>query len=103
GTIFGAIFFSIFSGILISILPFSPIAFAMATGVGSGVMTAAALGPLVEMYHDQAKTITAFSGVSNILTSVTDVYIGILIGLSLLRKYYSLYMYVKSKFTKDKE
>src|SRR5699024_11497268 len=43
--------------ILISILPFSPIAFAMATGVGSGVMTAAALGPLVEMYPDQAAAV----------------------------------------------
>ncbi|WP_210129152.1 DUF3100 domain-containing protein [Staphylococcus sp. GDY8P38P] len=103
GTIFGAIFFSIFSGILISILPFSPLAFAMATGVGSGVMTAAALGPLVEMYPDQASTITAFSGVSNLLTSVTGLYVGILIALPLTRKYYSFIMHIKSKFTKDKE
>ncbi|SUM35301.1 Protein of uncharacterised function (DUF3100) [Staphylococcus gallinarum] len=71
GTIFGAIFFSIFAGLIISIVPLSPLAYAMASGVGSGVMTAAALGPLVSMYPDQASTITAFSGVSNLLTSVT--------------------------------
>lgn len=103
GTIFGAIFFSIFSGIIISILPLSPIAYAMATGVGSGVMTAAALGPLVEMYPDQTSTITAFSGVSNLLTSVTGLYVGMLIALPLTRKYYSLIMNIKNKFTKEQE
>jgi hypothetical protein len=103
GTIFGAIFFSIFAGLIISILPLSPLAYSMATGVGSGVMTAAALGPLVEMYPHQASTITAFSGVSNLLTSITGLYMGILIALPLTQKYYASVMKLKSKFSKNKE
>lgn len=103
GTIFGAIFFSIFAGLIISIVPLSPLAYAMASGVGSGVMTAAALGPLVSMYPDQASTITAFSGVSNLLTSVTGLYIGILIALPLTQKYYHLMMTIKEKFSSKGE
>src|SRR5699024_8245394 len=103
GKRFWAIFFSIFSGMLISILPFNPLVFAMATGVGSVVMTAAALGPVVDMYLDLASTITEYYSVSNLLTSVTGLYVGILIALPLTRKYYSFIMHIKSKFTKDKE
>src|SRR5699024_5893472 len=79
--IFGAIFLGVTSGLFASILPISPLSFAMATGIGSGSMTAASLGPLVAMYPEQSELITAYSGASNLLTSVTGLYMSIFIGL----------------------
>lgn len=100
GTIFGAIFFSIFSGIIASIIPLSPLSYAMATGVGSGSMTAAAVGPLVEMFPDKAATISAFSGVSNLLTTVTGLYMSIFIALPLTEKYYAKVTQLKDSKSK---
>lgn len=102
GTIFGAIFFSVFSSVLISILPLHPLSFAMATGVGSGVMTTAALGPLVEAFPGQASTLAAFSGTSNLLTSVTGLYMAIVFALPLTEKYYALLTKMKGKFSQVK-
>ena len=102
GTIFGAIFFSVFSSVLISILPLHPLSFAMATGVGSGVMTTAALGPLVEAFPNQASTLAAFSGTSNLLTSVTGLYMAIVFALPLTEKYYALVTKLKGKFSQVK-
>lgn len=100
GTIFGAIFFSIFSGLIASIIPLHPLAYAMATGVGSGVMSAAAVGPIIEMFPNYASDIKAFSGVSNLLTSVTGLYMGILVALPLTIRYYNGVMKLKAKLPK---
>lgn len=97
GTIFGAIFLGLTSGLFASLLPISPLSFAMATGIGSGSMTAASLGPLVAMYAEQSELITAYSGASNLLTSVTGLYMSIFIGLPLAEKYYALLNKLKSK------
>lgn len=96
GTIFGAIFMGLSSGFLASVLPISPLSFAMATGIGSGSMTAAALGPLVSSFPEMKDTIIAFSGASNLATSVTGLYMSIFIGLPLTEKLYQF-------FTKDKK
>ena len=69
----------------------------MATGIGSGSMTAASLGPLVAMYPEQADLITAYSGASNLLTSVTGLYMSIFIGLPLTEKYYQLVSKFKNR------
>lgn len=90
GTVFGSIFIGLASGFLATTLPLHPYSFAMATGIGSGSMTAAALGPLVAAFPDMADTITAFSGASNLLTSVTGLYASILIGLPLTEKFYKV-------------
>ncbi|HIW12079.1 MAG TPA: DUF3100 domain-containing protein [Candidatus Salinicoccus stercoripullorum] len=97
GTIFGAIFMGLASGLLASLLPISPLSFAMATGIGSGSMTAASLGPLVSMFPEQSDIITAYSGASNLLTSVTGLYMSLFIALPLAEKYYSFVMRIKSK------
>ena len=60
-------------------------------------MTAASLGPLVAMYPEQSELITAYSGASNLLTSVTGLYMSIFIGLPLAEKYYALLNKLKSK------
>ncbi|MED3651832.1 DUF3100 domain-containing protein [Heyndrickxia sporothermodurans] len=90
GTVFGAIFMGLISGLLATITPIHPLAFAMATGIGSGSMTAAALGPLVSAFPDMKDDLIAFSGASNLATSVTGLYASIFIGLPLTEKLYSL-------------
>src|SRR5699024_12158607 len=66
-------------------------------GIGSGSMTAASLGPLVSMFPEQSDIITAYSGASNLLTSVTGLYMSHFIALPLAEKYYSFVMRIKSK------
>jgi len=97
GTVFGSIFLGLISGFLATATPLHPYSFAMATGVGSGSMAAASLGPLVAAYPDMADTITAFSGASNLLTSVTGLYASIFIGLPLTVKLYNVLSRVRDK------
>ncbi len=97
GTVFGSIFLGLISGFLATATPIHPLAFAMATGVGSGSMAAASLGPLVAAYPEMADTLTAFSGASNLLTSVTGLYASIFIGLPLTVKLYNVLSRVRDK------
>ncbi|RHW42824.1 DUF3100 domain-containing protein [Neobacillus notoginsengisoli] len=97
GTVFGSIFLGLISGFLATATPLHPYSFAMASGVGSGSMAAASLGPLVANFPDMADEITAFSGASNLLTSVTGLYASILIGLPLTEKMYNLLSRMRSK------
>lgn len=90
GTVFGSIFIGLISGFLATITPLHPISFAMATGVGSGSMAAAALGPLVATFPEMAETLTAFSGVSNLISSVSGLYMSIFVGLPLTVKLYEI-------------
>ena len=100
GTVFGSIFIGLISGFLASVTPIHPIAFAMATGVGSGSMAAASLGPLIATFPEMSETLTAFSGVSNLISSVTGLYMSIFIGLPLTVKLYEVLNGRKEK--KDK-
>ncbi|MGV3332140.1 DUF3100 domain-containing protein, partial [Streptococcus thoraltensis] len=72
-------------------------AYAMGIGVGRGVMSAAAFGPIIEMFPSYARDIKAFSGVSNLLTLVTGLYMGILIALPLTIRYYNGVMKLKAR------
>lgn len=101
GTVFGSIFIGLASGFLATTLPLHPYSFAMATGVGSGSMTAASLGPLVAAFPEMADTITAFSGASNLLTSVTGLYASIFIGLPLTEKFYKVLTKRRDKNSSD--
>lgn len=89
GTVFGAIFMGLISGFLATVTPLHPLSFAMATGIGSGSMTAAALGPLVSAFPEMKDDIIAFSGASNLATSVTGLYASIFIGIPLTEKLYA--------------
>lgn len=89
GTVFGAIFLGLISGLLATITPLSPLSFAMASGVGSGSMMAAASGSLIAAFPDMEQQIIAFSGASNLLSTSTGLWVSILIGLPLTEKVYS--------------
>jgi len=68
GTLFGAIFFSVFAPILLS-FGLDIEALAMASGVGSGSMMSAASATLVASNPDMESTILAFASASQLLTS----------------------------------
>ncbi|RXT04571.1 DUF3100 domain-containing protein [Ammoniphilus sp. CFH 90114] len=88
GTVFGAVFMGLISGLLATITPLHPLSFAMASGVGSGSMMAAASGSLIAAFPDMEKDIVAFAGASNLLSLTTGLYMSIFIGLPLTEKMY---------------
>lgn len=73
GTLFGAMFFSIFAPMLLS-FGFDVRALAMASGVGSGSMMSAASSALIAARPDMADTISAYAAASQLLTSFLGTY-----------------------------
>ncbi|SHG06724.1 DUF3100 domain-containing protein [Ornithinibacillus halophilus] len=90
GTVFGAVFMGLISGFLATITPLSPLSFAMASGVGSGSMMAAASGSLVAAFPALENQIVAFAGASNLLSLSTGLYVSIFIALPLTEKFYGV-------------
>ena len=89
GSIIGTPFISFLSSICTSLIPFHPYAFAMASGIGSASMNAAALVPLVHLHPDMATQLEAFAGCSNILSFCLGIYMCIFISLPLAEKLYA--------------
>ncbi|OLO28973.1 hypothetical protein BTR23_16490 [Alkalihalophilus pseudofirmus] len=90
GTVFGAVFMGVISGFLATLTPLHPLSFAMASGIGSGSMMAAASGSLVAAFPNLETDIVAFAGASNLLSLSTGLYMSIFIGLPLTEKLYSM-------------
>ncbi|WP_207393277.1 DUF3100 domain-containing protein [Bacillus sp. Cs-700] len=90
GTVFGAVFMGVISGFLATITPLHPLSFAMASGIGSGSMMAAASGSLVAAFPAFSDDIIAFAGASNLLSLSTGLYMSIFIGLPLTEKMYQI-------------
>ena len=88
GTIIGTVFISFLTSICTSILPLHPYAFAMASGVGSASMNAAAIGPTLAAFPGMESTIEAFAGFSNLLSFCVGIYIVIFIALPLTERIY---------------
>ncbi|CAM3883405.1 DUF3100 domain-containing protein [Alkalicoccus chagannorensis] len=90
GTVFGAVFMGLIAGFLATLTPLHPYSFAMASGIGSGSMMAAASGSLIGAFPDMENTIVAFAGASNLLSLSTGLYVSIFIGLPLTEKLYRM-------------
>ena len=88
GTIIGTVFISFLASLSTSLLPLHPYAFAMASGVGSASMNAAALGPTLAAFPALETNIEAFAGFSNLLSFSFSLYIVIFIALPLTEKLY---------------
>ncbi len=88
GTIIGTVFISFLTSISVSVLPLHPYAFAMASGVGSASMNAAAIGPTLAAFPALETQIEAFAGFSNLLSFSVGIYIVIFIALPLTEKLY---------------
>ena len=98
GTIIGTVFISFLTSICTSILPLHPYAFAMASGVGSASMNAAAIGPTLAAFPGMESTIEAFAGFSNLLSFCVGIYIVIFIALPLTER---IYYWLEPKIGRD--
>ncbi|RYG73306.1 DUF3100 domain-containing protein [Lentibacillus lipolyticus] len=90
GTVFGAVFLGVISGFLATITPLDPLSFAMASGIGSGSMMAAASGSLIAAYPALETQIVAFAGASNLLSLSTGLYVSMFIALPLTERLYNV-------------
>lgn len=98
GTILGPIILSVLSSVAISLHIVSPLGAAMGTGAGSASMMTAGLSALIANYPELEAQMTAFAGLSNLISSVIALPLGIFIGLPLTE-----FLYKKlSFFRKDK-
>lgn len=83
GTLVGAIFISLLAGFVASLGIFHPIALGMGAGVGSGSMTAAAVGAISAQYPDQANEIATFAAAANLIATTLGTYLTLFISLPL--------------------
>lgn len=100
GTVIGSVVIGPITSILATLLPFSPLSYAMATGVGSSGMTAASLSTLIDLFPEHEAQMTAYSSMSNLLTQVDGIYMSILIGLPLCNTLYKILEPVLGRVTK---
>ena len=89
GSVIGTIFISFLVSFSLSFIPLHPYAYAMASGVGSASMNAAAIGPTLEAFPALETSIEAFAGFSNLLSFCVGIYIVIFIALPLTEKLYN--------------
>jgi hypothetical protein len=88
GTLVGAVYITMLSSFVVSFDIFDPLALAMGSGVGSGSMMAAATGSIVDAYPGQKDQILAMAGVSNLITTILGVYVGIYVALPVADRFY---------------
>lgn len=90
GTLFGAIFFSIFAPIMLN-FGFSIEALAMASGVGSGSMMSASSASLVAQVPAMESTILAYASASQLLTSFLGTFTMVFLAVPLQQFIYRLF------------
>lgn len=90
GTLFGAVFITLLASLVSNWKIFDPLALAMGAGVGSGSMMAAGVGSIVTAYPGSEDAILAMASVSNLITTVLGVYVGIYIALPLADRLYHM-------------
>lgn len=84
GTLVGAIFISVFAGFVTSLNIFHPLALAMGAGVGSGSMTAAAVGAIAaQQTPEMADSVATFAAASNLIATTVGTYLTLFISLPL--------------------
>ncbi|MFK0006148.1 DUF3100 domain-containing protein [Paenarthrobacter sp. NPDC090520] len=88
GTLFGAVFITLLTSLVSNWKIFDPLALAMGAGVGSGSMMAASAASIVAAYPGHQDAILGMAAVSNLITTVLGVYVGIFIALPLADKFY---------------
>lgn len=88
GTLFGAVFITLLTSLVANWKIFDPLALAMGAGVGSGSMMAASAASIVAAYPADQEAILGMAAVSNLITTVLGVYVGIYIALPLADKFY---------------
>jgi len=88
GTLFGAVFITLLTSLVANWGIFNPLALAMGAGVGSGSMMAASAASIIGAYPGDQQAILGMAAVSNLITTVLGVYVGIFIALPLADRFY---------------
>lgn len=94
GTIFGPIIMSVLCSVFVGLGLVSPLAAAMGSGAGSASMMTAGLGSLIASHPELTEQMTAYAGLSNLISSVIALPLSAFIGLPLTN---SLYEAIKGK------
>lgn len=98
GTILGPIVLSILTSLTISLNIVSPLGAAMGTGAGSASMMTAGLAALIQNFPELEAQMTAFAGLSNLISSVIALPLGIFLGLPITE-----FLYKKLDFLRRKD
>ena len=88
GTLIGAIFISLLAGFVSSLNIFHPIALGMGAGVGSGSMTAAAVGAIAAQHPEMGDQIATFAAAANLIATTIGTYLTLFISLPLAVRAY---------------
>lgn len=91
GSMFGAVFMSLITGLLGGMGWYNPLSLALALGVGSTSMMLGGVGALSLLYPDMAGEIAALAALSNLVTNIVGFYAGVFIGLPLARRLYAFW------------
>ncbi|MCA4133966.1 DUF3100 domain-containing protein [Arthrobacter sp. M4] len=90
GTLFGAVYITLLTSLVSNWRIFDPLALAMGSGVGSGSMMAASAASITAAYPGDKDAILGMAAVSNLITTILGVYVGIYIALPLADRFYRL-------------
>ena len=90
GTVLGTPFISLLVSVLAYLLPLHPYAYGMACGIGSASMNAAAVASLSAIFPSMSIQLQAFSGMANMLSMVTGMYVYILVAIPLTQWLYKI-------------
>ncbi|MET4146743.1 DUF3100 domain-containing protein [Arthrobacter sp. UYCo732] len=90
GTLFGAVYITLLTSLVANWKIFDPLALAMGAGVGSGSMMAASSASIIAAYPGDQEAILGMAAVSNLITTILGVYVGIYIALPLADRFYKL-------------
>ncbi|QTD39512.1 DUF3100 domain-containing protein [Sporosarcina sp. Te-1] len=89
GFLIGTVYIGFLASFVASLNFFHPLALAMACGIGSGVMMAAASGTLAAIYPDYADQIIMLAGASDMLAAIVGIYFTLFISLPITKKMYN--------------
>lgn len=98
GTVLGTPFISLLVSVLVYVLPLHPYAYGMACGIGSASMNAAAVASLEAIYPALSTQLEAFSGMANLISMVTGMYVYILVAIPLTEWLYGWLEPIISRF-----
>lgn len=90
GSVVGALYVTLLASVLAGTGWLSPLALAMGTGVGSGSVMAASSAAIAAQFPEMADQIVALAAVSNLVTTLLGVYVGMFVALPLADRFYRL-------------
>jgi hypothetical protein len=90
GTLFGAVYITLLTSLISNWKIFDPLALAMGAGVGSGSMMAASSASIIAAYPGDQEAILGMAAISNLITTILGVYVGIYLALPLADRFYRI-------------